>query len=245
MSSLKTKSMAKNLPPLKLSSAFLFFLFPTILLFFATHYIVEYLNSMRVFPALSWFISGGLLVFIPLFVLAIILAKREIPETIRTLKGRLRLQPLTQNDWIWCVGSILCILTLMAGLMLFYKLITGSELNPTPFWLEFRVLQGNELWILLIWLVFFFFNIFGEELLWRGYILPRQEANHKNKAWIVNALLWTMFHISFGLNLLIILLPILFILPYAVQKTKNTWVGIIIHTVVNGPSFILISLGIL
>lgn len=91
----------------------------------------------------------------------------------------------------------------------------------------------------------FFFNIFGEELLWRGYILPRQELAMGNTAWIVNASLWMMFHLCFGVSLLIVLMPIIVVLPYAVQKTGNTNVGILIHALLNGPSFIMISLGII
>jgi len=35
-------------------------------------------------------------------------------------------------------------------------------------------LQPGEGWLFLAWLPYFFFNIVGEELLWRGYLLPRQ-----------------------------------------------------------------------
>jgi len=52
-------------------------------------------------------------------------------------------------------------------------------------------------------------------------------------------------HTHFGIQLLILLIPILFILPYAVQKTQNTWVGITIHALVNGPAFIMVSLGVI
>lgn len=37
----------------------------------------------------------------------------------------------------------------------------------------------------------------------------------------------------------------LLILPYVVQKTKNTWTGVLIHAIINGPSFLAISFGLL
>ena len=91
----------------------------------------------------------------------------------------------------------------------------------------------------------FFFNMYGEELLWRGYILPRQELHFKENAWILNAVLWMLFHLCFGIQLMIMLVPIMIVLPYAVQKTQNTNVGLLIHALLNGPMFILVSLGII
>jgi len=85
----------------------------------------------------------------------------------------------------------------------------------------------------------------GEEILWRGVILPRQEKASGQKAWFFHGLFWSIFHISFGWQLLIIALPSLFILPYAVQHRKNSWIGVIIHAMINGPSFIAISFGLL
>lgn len=132
------------------------------------------------------------------------------------------------------------------GISKFLHLQFGiSEIETTPAFMKFEPFQANERFLLLVWLVMFFFNIFGEELMWRGYILPRQEIGLGKNAWIFNALLWILFHICFGIQLMILLIPIMFILPYAVQKTKNTVVGIYIHALVNGPSFIMVSLGVI
>jgi len=45
--------------------------------------------------------------------------------------------------------------------------------------------------------------------------------------------------------LLITLIPLIFIQSYIVQKTKNSWVGVIMHGGINGPSFIAIALGLI
>jgi membrane protease YdiL (CAAX protease family) len=137
----------------------------------------------------------------------------------------------------------------MAVIMLLWRLLSSRYgITPldtsTPF-LQFTPLRGAEVLLLLVWVPFFFFNIVGEELMWRGYILPRQELAFGGYAWLINALLWTVFHLFFGLHLLILLLPSLFIIPYVVYKRQKTLIGIVIHALLNGPAFILVALGIL
>jgi membrane protease YdiL (CAAX protease family) len=89
------------------------------------------------------------------------------------------------------------------------------------------------------------FNIFGEELLWRGFILPRQKLKSDTASWTLNSLGWLLFHFAFGWKLVVLLLPILIINPFIVQKTKNTWTGILIHGLINGSGFLLITLGVI
>jgi membrane protease YdiL (CAAX protease family) len=55
-------------------------------------------------------------------------------------------------------------------------------------------------YILALWLPFFFLNIVGEELWWRGFIQPRQEPVFGHRTWIVQGLLHGAFHVSFGLG---------------------------------------------
>lgn len=81
-------------------------------------------------------------------------------------------------------------------------------------------------------------------VLWRGVILPRQEAQFGQKAWLINALDWSLFHVAFGWQLGLTLLPILLVLSYLVQKSQNSWVGVIIHAAINGPGFIAVAFGL-
>lgn len=111
--------------------------------------------------------------------------------------------------------------------------------------MSFDPLTPDRYWILLLWLPYWVLNIMGEEVLWRGVILPRQEIVFGKNARIINGLGWTIFHITFGWQLLLTMLPILFILPFVVQKTRNSWTGIVIHGVINGPSFIAIAFGVM
>ena len=87
----------------------------------------------------------------------------------------------------------------------------------------------------LVWVSFvtLFFNIFGEELWWRGYLLPRQELVHGSSTWIIHGVLWTMFH-AFKYWELAAILPASLALSFVAYKRKNTWPGIFTHLTVNG-----------
>jgi membrane protease YdiL (CAAX protease family) len=76
-------------------------------------------------------------------------------------------------------------------------------------------------------------------------MLPRQEVALGKNAWIFHGLGWGLFHIAFGWQLLITLVPLILIQSYVVQRTQNSWTGVIMHGGINGPSFIAISFGLI
>ena len=228
-----------------------FFIASSILLYLATNFGINFsISKLGMMPMIAWFLNGGI-VFIILFSSAMILLKREQQAlTFKIIKEKLNLKPLSKRDLFW---TLIGILTISIFSMLIMKGLTRlSELYPhkisssfSPPFLEFHVLDKSQYWIFLIWIPFFFFNIFGEELLWRGFILPRQNLNSDTANWTLNSLGWLLFHLAFGWKLVILLLPILIINPFIVQKTKNTWTGILIHGLINGSGFLLITLGVL
>lgn len=235
--------------PISLSSSLLLFGIPSAYLLGIAYIVIPFLTAEFHFhPAMAWFI-GGSMVFVPLFMTAIILARKDGYGTIPELTERFRMKRLSKRDWKYVLGSMMAIGSATGAIMgIAYLLHHEFGLPPpetTPPFMHFEPFAPSERWMLSVWAIMFFFNIFGEELLWRGYILPRQELAMEKKAWIVNASLWMMFHLCFGVSLLIVLMPIIVVLPYAVQKTGNTNVGILIHAFLNGPSFIMISLGII
>jgi membrane protease YdiL (CAAX protease family) len=183
--------------------------------------------------------------------MAMILLKREQKVlTFKVIREKLNLKPLSKKDLLWTLIGILTISVFSALIM--KGLTKLSELYPdkisssfSPPFLEFPVLDKSQYWIFLVWIPFFFFNIFGEELLWRGFILPRQILTSDTINWTLNSFGWLLFHIAFGWKLIVLLLPILIINPFIVQKTKNTWTGILIHGLINGSGFLLITLGVI
>lgn len=89
-------------------------------------------------------------------------------------------------------------------------------------------LKGNW-YAALFWVFWLLANIGGEELLWRGYALPRMESYFGKWAWLVNGLLWNIVIHGFMSWTWISLIPISFIVPYLSQKTRSMWPGIVIH----------------
>lgn len=241
--------MSTSLKPIGTLGSLLLFGIPAVGFIAVCRVLVPYFHqNFGLHPALSWFI-GGLLTFLPLFLLALFLARKDGFLTKAELSSRFRLKKMSNRDWKFALGGLLLIFIgtgLIMGISKLLHLQFGiPEIETTPSFMKFEPFQGKERLLLLVWLVMFFFNIFGEELLWRGYILPRQELALGQSAWMLNSALWFVFHVAFGIDLLILLLPILIVLPWCVQKTGNTMVGIWIHGLMNGPMFILVSLGII
>jgi membrane protease YdiL (CAAX protease family) len=232
---------------MKLTGSIVYFGIPTVAFFLFTNRLIPHLIRADVHPALAWFIAGYL-TFIPLFVCAIVFTIREGNRSSSDILVRLRLTAPTRRDWTWTLAGLAATIVgtgvVFGVAMLIAHLFGLPPLSTSPHFLSFEPLQGNDRLLLLVWAPMFFFNIVGEELFWRGYILPRQEAAFTRRAWLVNACLWTVFHVAFGWHLLLLLAPILFIVPYVAQRTRNTWPGIVIHGLLNGPGFVMVSLGV-
>ena len=90
--------------------------------------------------------------------------------------------------------------------------------------------------LVLLALVTYFFNIVGEELWWRGYILPRQELFFGRAAWLVHGLMWAGFH-AFKWWDVLALVPVCLIAAYSAQKLKNNWPALIGHALTNFMMF--------
>ena len=105
-------------------------------------------------------------------------------------------------------------------------------------------LGPGRYWILAAWLPFFALNILGEELLWRGVVLPRQEAAFGKRAWLANGLGWLSFHAAFPRPVLLLLVPITLILPAIAQRRRCTWPGVIIHAAFGAVGFLSLAFGL-
>lgn len=56
-------------------------------------------------------------------------------------------------------------------------------------------LEGNYLFVLLYFFIGLVFNVFGEEIYYRGYLLPRMQGIFGKWDWIANGILFTLKHI--------------------------------------------------
>lgn len=230
--------------PLPLFSAASIFIAFTIYFYLLLYTLLPYARlHTRFHPAVYWFITGYAL-FVPLFALSIILVRQEGSKTRAQILEALCLRRLTASEikysFIGLAVVIAATAAIFSGFMLVNRLWDVRMPDTTPWFMEMRPFQGAEKWLLLIWLPMFFFNIVGEELLWRGYIQAR--LAHK-QAWVLCSALWLLFHLAFGFDLLIVLLPVIIVIPYVFAKTGNTGTGILIHGLFNGPMFVAVALG--
>lgn len=81
-----------------------------------------------------------------------------------------------------------------------------------------------------------FVSIVGEELWWRGYVLPHQELSFGRHTWLIHGLLWTGFHASKWWDL-ISLLPLCLGLSYLVSRLENNTPGPAMHTLQKADFF--------
>jgi membrane protease YdiL (CAAX protease family) len=192
---------------------------------------------------LAWFITGFAL-FIPLFVYAIQMARSEGNRGIRQILDALDVRKFSRRDSFYAFTGLFLVLATTAliyvGSSWLSVYVGMRSLSTAPWFLEMRELHGQERWLLLVWVYMFFFNIVGEELLWRGYLQRHLACKHP---WVLCSVLWMGFHAPFGLDLMIVLTPVIVIIPYFYHKTRNTLVGVFIHALFNGPVFVAVSLG--
>ena len=222
------------------------FLSAAFLMFMITRLLIPYLSTVTGQETIVlWFIAGGLGIFTPLIILGFALLRKEgAPLDSKTFTGRLRFRRLSKEDLIWTFIGFLTV-ALSSSLILKVLSYFAGEFDPSPPFMAFEPLEKGRYWILAAWLPFWILNICGEEFLWRGVMFPRQEVAFGRYTWILHGFGWGLFHIAFGWALLLTLLPLIFIQSFIVQKTKNSWTGVILHAGLNGPAFVAISLGLL
>jgi membrane protease YdiL (CAAX protease family) len=229
--------------PLGYKHSLLIFGTAALLLFLVTYVGLDILfNTTGIRKEVLWFINSTLFIFLPMFFLALYFARNQSDNTLRSALKKLRLNRLSTREIIATMIG-LAVIFLLSGMLTYLLPKIIPNYSPQPPFLTMKKLQSGEYWILLCWLPMFFFNIFGEEFFWRGLIMPHQEVAMGKNTWWFHALCWGLFHIPFGLNLILLLSPVLFIQSFLVWKYKNTWIGIMIHGIYNGSGFLAIAFG--
>lgn len=172
---------------------------------------------------------ANIILFIGLIVAAVIAYWKEgNPLRWRSFRERYRLKGMGRREWKWTTTSIFAnlllalITTFLAVAVYEFLEFVPPEISPSG--------QPTNISLLLVVLLL---NIFGEELWWRGYILPRQELRHGKYTWLLHGILWACFHIYkwWAVPFMLVTTPIV---PFIAQRLKNTTPSVIIHLIVNG-----------
>ena len=162
-------------------------------------------------------------------------------------KERLRLTRPSAGDIGWGVAlglSMIASVVLVEGYVQDF-ILASVPMRPPQWFLDILKSSGTVFgapglgrWdFLALHLVLFALNIFGEELLFRGYLLPRQERFGHTYAWALNGLQWTAFH-WFWFHVLPAILPTSLLLAWITLRRQSTWCAIIGHGMLNGLAVI-------
>lgn len=223
--------------PLKFWHSMLLFLLPGLYGVFAFYVIYPYLLRLGM-PEEFAYSTQMLSVFLLLLIATVIgLRKYSWSLSWTTARDRLRINRMDSTAWKWTL------------IFLFFSLLLGYLLNMVGLFafqrLDFLPPDANIPLINIPFLVLvLFFNIIAEELWWRGYILPRQELAHGKYAFLVNSVLWSLFHL-FKWWAVPLMLFRSWMEPFVVQRTKNTTPAIIIHSISNGISVLFSIIALL
>ena len=90
-------------------------------------------------------------------------------------------------------------------------------------------LDGAWGWYALLLAMFLFNTVLGEELLFRGYLLPRMNRVFGRGDWVVNGLLFTVYHLHVPWVMPATLIES-FLLAYPTKRYRSAWIGIAVHS---------------
>ncbi len=110
------------------------------------------------------------------------------------------------GDWFWAVGGLAAIGVLTGGIGAAPDAARREAIPILRSWLSSRSVPAGPGFRRVA--PVFVLNIVGEEFVWRGVALPRQEVAFGGRAWLVNGILWLLFHAAFPWQVLLSLVPI-------------------------------------
>ncbi|HEY7793339.1 MAG TPA: CPBP family intramembrane glutamic endopeptidase [Gaiellaceae bacterium] len=90
-------------------------------------------------------------------------------------------------------------------------------------------LSGAWSWYALLLVSFVFNTVLGEELLFRGFLLPRMHGAFGRGDWVANGVLFTFYHLHVPWAMPATLLDTFF-LAYPSKRYRSAWIGIAVHS---------------
>ncbi|MFT3833292.1 MAG: CPBP family intramembrane metalloprotease [Micropruina sp.] len=89
---------------------------------------------------------------------------------------------------------------------------------------------GNWVWFAVVVVMALFNTVLGEELLFRGLLLPRMRGVFGRADWLANGVLFAFYHLHMPWVIPMALLDSL-ALAYPSRRYRSAWLGIIVHSV--------------
>jgi membrane protease YdiL (CAAX protease family) len=223
------------LKPMGLRSAVFYFGGPALLFVFAIWALRPVLESAGI-PgpeSTTWAVGSMAAV---LLVIAFAAYRLEgNPWRWDAFRTRYRLYSISPRGWLWTLGALVFSLVTVLGLDLFRDQAMarlGIQLPATSY-------TANVLGFTIMMV----FVTLGEDLWWRGYVLPRQELAHGRWAWFVHGTGWTLFHIATWWELPTMWLGAL-AMSFVAQRLKNTTPAMVVHFAFNFISIMFLVLAL-
>jgi membrane protease YdiL (CAAX protease family) len=154
---------------------------------------------------------------------------------LTSLFERLRFKKITKKDFYVSIGIWLLSGVLGSIIKLFLEFLQISfNINE-----QFEIAKANNVvengsLLVLSVLVISIIGPIQEEVLFRGYLLPKQEKVLGKFAWVFNGFAFLLAHLMvYDVFSLLVLSPFCFLIAYKVQKYKNTSIGLMAHMFLN------------
>ena len=171
------------------------------------------------------------------FVLVLILVRREL-GTLRWSRVREALWLRSPRDpktgrtggrlWLWAL-----LFMFLLVLWQFVPLITGP--SPRDFGEFLGSDRGEDFfrgawgWFAVVVVFSIFNSVLGEELLFRGLLLPRMRGVFGRRDWIANAVLFALYHLHQPWGMPRSLVNGM-LYAYPTRRFESAWMGIAIHS---------------
>lgn len=89
--------------------------------------------------------------------------------------------------------------------------------------------RGAWGWFAVLVVLVIFNTVLGEELLFRGLLLPRMQGVFGRRDWVANGVLFAAYHLHQPWDIPTALVDI-FALSYPSRRFQSAWMGIIVHS---------------
>ncbi len=103
-------------------------------------------------------------------------------------------------------------------------------------------MHGAWGWFALMTVMFTFNTVLGEELLFRGYLLPRMNGVFGRRDWVANGVLFAVYHLHIPWAIPATLLDT-FIVAYPSKRYRSALIGIAVHSA-QSVLFFMLALGL-
>lgn len=235
-----------------------YFTISSLVIYFGLYYCIPITLTMGL-PFLAGYLIFFYTPFVLLLITALMLYRLEGNKwDWGNFTKRTRLTKLSRTDLLWATGLFIIGIIVYAGLSPVGNWLAKisffsppdffpAEINPNKsriagYMMDYKL--SGQYWIIPAYFIGWFFNIFGEELLWRGMILPRQIKRYGSKAWVYHGIIWTFWHFFWTWNLLSVF-PFAMALTYVTYKRQSTTIPIFAHGLMNLVPFIMIIIEVL